>query len=208
MRDWRVGVCAATISAAVFAAPASAQDSTHARITSSAFVIGATETTAISVTYGRPAAASRPVLGDAVRFDQPWITGYGAPPTVSCLSPFMLGDLKVPAGTYALWTLPTRAGATLIVNKGLGRGATTYDSTQDIGRVLLASETLQTPVEPFTITFRNARKAPDTLMVQYDVKQSAAMHGEHLTMGVGTGTSQSLVITWDHFRWTLPVRLQ
>ena len=196
------------LSVLLFAVPVLSQDSIRTRITATAFIVGPTETVAIFVRYSRPPAAGRTVLGDIIPFDRPWLTGIEVPADVTCQRPFMIGSLKVPAGTYSLWTLPTRTGVTLIVSKQFGHDAAKYDAREDVGRVPLSVDSLPTAVEPFTIAFRSERKAPDTLVVQYDVKQSAAMHGEHQTMGVGTGTVQSLVITWDRFRWALPVRLQ
>ena len=119
----------------------------------------------------------------------------------------MIGDLKVPAGTFSLWTLPGRSSVTLIVNRRSGPGTFRYDSTADVGRVALRTDSLAVPVDPFTILFRNDRKAPDTLIAQFDTRQSAAMQGEHYTVAMRPGAVQSLIITWDHFRWSVPVTL-
>jgi hypothetical protein len=104
--------------------------------------------------------------------------------------------------------LPTKHGSTLIVNRRVGPGSATYDSTADVGRVALAVDTLPVPTDRFSIAFRNDRKGPDTLTSRYDVRQSAAMHGEHYTIGLGPGTVQVLVITWDRFRWSAALTLQ
>jgi hypothetical protein len=64
------------------------------------------------------------------------------------------------------------------------------------------------PVEPFTIRFRTLRNGPDTLSIQYDTRQSNALHGEHYTMGIGSASVQMLMISWDRFRWSVPVTLQ
>ena len=185
-------------------APVHAQD-TAKRVTVSTYLVGAKETVLMSIAYNRTTALSREVLGDLVPFNKPWITGSGDATELSCPRAFMLGDLQVPAGTYALWTLPTPTGVTLIVSRDR---SSHYDPLADAGRVALVTDTVSERVGALMIAFHSVRRAPDTLTVQYDVRQSAAMHGEHLTMGVGTGTAQTLVIAWGKFRWAIPVRLQ
>jgi hypothetical protein len=192
------------------AAPLSAQDGARAvpRDTLSAYIVGSKETVRVALSYDRPVAIGRTILGDVVPYDRVWMTGSGAPPEFTCPSPFLIGTLKVPAGTYSLWTLPTRRGSTLIVNRHVGPGSTTYDSTADVGRVALAVDTLPVPTDRFSVVLRNDRKGPDTLTSRYDVRQSAAMHGEHYTLGLGPGTVQTLVITLDRFRWSVALTLQ
>lgn len=193
---------------AVAPLPLAAQDSVRSRTFASVFIVGAAETVAIAVSYERPSAVGRGVLGDLVPYDRPWITGIAAPAEINCPRPFAIGNLKIPAGTYTLWTLPTRNGVTLIVNSRFGPGASTYDSSADVGRVALTIDSLPQPVDPFRIFFRTDRKGPDTLITQYDARQSATMHGEHFTIDTRTGNVQNLVMTWDRFRWSLPVKLQ
>jgi Protein of unknown function (DUF2911) len=190
--------------AMIAAAPVQAQD-TARRVTVSTYIVGAKETVLVTVAYNRTAALGREVLGDLVPLNKPWITGSGDATELSCPRPFVLGDLRIPAGTYALWTLPTPSGVTLIVSRDR---SSQYDPRADAGRVALVTDTVSETVDRLTIGFHSQRRAPDTLTVQYDVRQSAAMHGEHLTMGVGSGTANALVIIWGKFRWTVPVTLQ
>ncbi len=167
--------------------PLRAQDSAK-RDTASIGVVGTKETVGMSVMYDRAAVPGRTVLGE-----------------LSCPIPFILGDLKVPAGKYALWTVPTPTGVTLILSRDK---SSHYDRTADAGRVALVVDTLYESADTLTISFSTHRKAPDTLTIQYDVAQSAAMHGTHYTVGFGPGATQSLVIRWGKFRWSLPVKLQ
>ena len=63
----------------------------------------------------------------------------------------MIGGARVPAGSYTLWTLPTRSGWKLIINRQTGQWGTEYDPAQDLVRVELSRAAAATPVEQFTI---------------------------------------------------------
>ena len=64
----------------------------------------------------------------------------------------MFGSTLVPAGKYTLWTLPTPAGAKLIINSQTGQWGTDYDASKDFTRLDLTSKTLAQPVEQFMIS--------------------------------------------------------
>jgi hypothetical protein len=64
-----------------------------------------------------------------------------------------IGNLAVPKGSYAIFTLPTQSGWKLIVNKVAEQfGAFTYDEKQDLGRVDMKVGKTSAPIEQFTIT--------------------------------------------------------
>jgi hypothetical protein len=83
------------------------------------------------------------------------------------------------AGTYTLWTVPRTNRIDLIVNKQFGQWGTGYDRTRDLGRAVLATDSLSTPVEKFTISIRptDARRG-------------------------------TLVMEWGPFQWTAPIVVQ
>ena len=64
----------------------------------------------------------------------------------------VIGDLKVPAGEYTLFSIPEEDGGTLIVNTQTGQNGRNYNPEYDFGRLALQKETLSTLVEDFTIT--------------------------------------------------------
>lgn len=118
------------------------------RDSASAMVGGAT----VLVDYGRPAARGRTIWGEVVPWNRAWRTGANAATQLRTDRPLRIGDAEVPAGTYTLFTLPSQDGWKLIVNRQTGQWGTEYDERQDLARVDLRTERLDTPVERFTIS--------------------------------------------------------
>lgn len=105
----------------------------------------------ISIDYGQPHARGRQVVGGVVPYDRVWRTGANAATTFSTDVDLTLGGARIPRGTYTLYTLPTRAGWKLIVNRQTGQWGTEYDPKQDLARIDLRVRTLREPAESFTI---------------------------------------------------------
>lgn len=115
----------------------------------------------VMVIYGRPYTKSprtglvRKIWGGLVPNGKVWRTGADEATLLITQKPLMFGSTTVPAGAYTLWTLPMEDGtAKLIINKQIGQwgeGKTVYDEHDDVGRVDLKKEALDTPVNQFTI---------------------------------------------------------
>ena len=129
-----------------------------------------------TVDYGRPLARGRVLLGNVVPYDQVWRTGANAATQFTTSVPITLAGLVLPAGKYTLWTLPRHDGAELIVNRQTGQWGTGYNPAQDLGRAEMASDTLATPVDEFTIAIDSR--------------------------GAKRGT---LTMSWGTFKWTAPI---
>ena len=132
-----------------------------------------------TVDYGRPLTRGRAILGNVVRHNAVWRTGANAATQFTTSAAIILGTLQVPAGSYTLWTVPRIDGADLIVNKQTGQWGTDYNSALNLGRTPLLTETIDTPLEKFTIS----------------ITSRDAQHGE-------------LVIAWDSFRWRAPITVR
>ncbi|MDQ3998243.1 MAG: DUF2911 domain-containing protein [Gemmatimonadota bacterium] len=105
------------------------------------------------VDYGRPLRRGRTIFGGVVPFDTVWRTGANAATQFRTDADLTMGGVTIPAGTYTLWTVPSRDGAwKLVINRQTGQWGTVYDPAQDLARVDLRTETVGTPVEQFTIT--------------------------------------------------------
>jgi hypothetical protein len=124
--------------------------------------------TTFTVDYGRPLARGRSLLGNVIRYNAVWRTGANAATQFSTSSPINLAGLSVPAGMYTLWTVARENGAAdLIVNKQTGQWGTEYNSAMNLGRAQLKTETLATPVEEFTISFRDQDPAHGALVLEW-----------------------------------------
>ncbi len=129
-----------------------------------------------AVDYGRPLVRGRELLGKLLPYDYVWRTGANAATQFTTSAPITLAGIRVPAGTYTLWTVPRPKGADLVVNKQTGQWGTDYDGSRDLGMARMASDSLATPVEKFTIA----------------ITGSDARHG-------------TLSMEWGPFRWTAPI---
>ncbi len=106
----------------------------------------------ISITYCQPGIHGRTIFGGLVPYGEVWRTGANAATTLKTTGTLQIGTLKVPAGTYTLYSLPAESGWQLIVNKQTGQWGTVYDKAQDLGRVPMETGSNATPVENFTIS--------------------------------------------------------
>jgi hypothetical protein len=112
----------------------------------------------VTVVYGRPytkdphSGEARKIWGGLVPYGQPWRTGADEATLFITQKPILLGGTPIPAGAYTLYTLPAEDGsAKLIVSKQIGQWGTQYDEKQDFARVDLKKETLDKPVDQFTM---------------------------------------------------------
>jgi len=147
----------------------SVRDTTRAAIGAATF----------SVDYSRPLLRGRTLLGNVISYDRVWRTGANAATQFTTSAPITLAGLSLPAGTYTLWTVPRVRGVDLIVNKQTGQWGTEYSRAQDLGTAAMRSESVDPPVEKFTIS----------------IEASDARHG-------------TLAMSWGTFRWTAPIEVQ
>jgi hypothetical protein len=107
----------------------------------------------VLIDYGRPLRRGRTIFGGIVPFDTVWRTGANAATQLRTDVDLSMGGVTIPAGTYTLWTVPSRTGTwKLVVNRQTGQWGTVYDPSRDLARIDLRTETVDTPVERFTIT--------------------------------------------------------
>ena len=106
----------------------------------------------IRVDYGQPHLRGRRLHTDSlVPYGAPWRTGANARTTLRTEVPLTLGTAPLDTGTYVLWTLPTPAGWTLIVQKPEALSADDYEQRLDVARVPLRRRELPAPIESLTM---------------------------------------------------------
>lgn len=130
----------------------------------------------LAVRYSRPRARGRVIFGRIVPLNAVWRTGANAATVFTTDRDVMIGKLLVPAGSYTLFTLPTRTGTTLIVSKETMRegeplAGTDYDAKHDLGRVRMTTRTLKAPVEQFTIAIAPRGPRTGELRFAWDKRQ-------------------------------------
>jgi hypothetical protein len=132
----------------------------------------------LRVVYSRPAKRGREIWGGLVPFSEVWRTGANAATEFSTDRDLDIGGVRVPAGTYTLFSQFTAESAHLIINQQTGQWGTVYDQAQDLARVELVEGSVTTPVERFTIAIEPAAEGA------------------------------SLQLTWDTTRYTVPIRVR
>jgi hypothetical protein len=128
----------------------------------------------ILVDYGRPSKRGRTVFGSLVPWNQVWRTGANAATQFSTSRDLMLGNKRLKAGSYTLWTIPSTDGAILVINAQTGQWGTDYDPQRDVVRIPFVVRTLEQPVERFTIEIVPAGSNSE-LRMMWDISEWAIM---------------------------------
>lgn len=139
-------------------------------------VIGLTE---ITVDYSSPAAKGRPIWGTLVPYDQMWRTGANSATKITFSKDVTFGDKPVPAGTYALMTIPSKGAWTVILNKKLDQSGTARDYKADLD------------------------------FVRFQVHAKPAPHRERMAFLFSDFTDDkgSLDLEWDKLRISIPIKV-
>lgn len=92
--------------------------------------------THITILYSAPAVRGRVIWGGLVPFDEVWVTGAHRATSFEIDREFTVGDKKIPAGKYAIFTIPGKEKWIVIFNKKWDQHlADEYDPKDDVARV-------------------------------------------------------------------------
>jgi hypothetical protein len=120
--------------------------------------------TDIEIVYSRPGAKGRKMLGGHEPFGKVWRTGANQATRITFSAPVKLNGADIPAGTYALFTIPDEKEWTIIVSKKVDQwGAFSYNEKDDLVRVKATPLKHAEPVETFTIGINDIRDDSATL---------------------------------------------
>lgn len=110
----------------------------------------------VTLDFGTPVKRGREIWGALVAYGEVWRTGANRATHLTTDRDLVVGGLDVPAGTYTLYSIPGADESVLMINRMTDQGGTTYDASQDLGRVALEHREVATPVEVFNIEVRDA----------------------------------------------------
>ena len=154
----------------LLALPASAQEraSDEPRPSPNAVVGQTVGTTDVLVTYGRPSVRGREVFGELVPYGAVWRTGANEASTITVSDDVMVEGERLPAGTYALFTVPGEDGWTVVFNRTAAQwGSFRYDEAEDALRVTV--EPVEIPAqEQFLIAFSDVSTDAATMHLHWD----------------------------------------
>ncbi|GAB4043990.1 DUF2911 domain-containing protein [Spirosoma jeollabukense] len=111
-------------------------------------------TTDLTVTYSRPSLKGRqPFTDNFIPLGKVWRTGANAATLFTTTTDLMVNGKTLPAGSYAIMSIPEEASYTLIFNKNKSVTEQTYKQEEDALRVQLTPAENSEKIETFTIGF-------------------------------------------------------
>jgi len=124
--------------------------------------------TDIEIVYSRPSTKGRQMIGSIDPYGKLWRTGANASTKITFSTPVQVSGVKVPAGTYAMFTIPDKKEWTFILNRASKTNLADYQASEDVVRVKIKPTTLSQPVETFTIDLNDLRTESATLNLLWE----------------------------------------
>ncbi|WP_162055438.1 DUF2911 domain-containing protein [Pontibacter pamirensis] len=131
----------------------------------------------LTVAYHSPAVRGRVIWGGLVANNQVWVTGAHSATSLQTDQPITIGGQPLPAGKYALFTIPGEQEWTVIINKNWEQHlADDYSEAEDVVRFTVKPETVEQHQE----------------RLRYEIVPQNNEQG-------------AVVMTWDKLKLSLPV---
>lgn len=166
--------------ALLLATPALAQSLELPDLSPRAQVTQTAGVTTIKVDYASPGVKGRTVFGELVPFGKLWRTGANSATTLEVSTDVTIGGKAVPAGKYAVFTIPGKDEWTVIINKNPNQGGTrSYDQKLDQARFEV-KPTDAPKRERMTFLFADTTDTGTKLVLDWAGKQ--------VVMPIGIGT--------------------
>lgn len=110
--------------------------------------------TDVTVDYSRPSTKGRKIFGELVPFGEVWRTGANGASVFTFSTEVIIAGSKVPAGSYALYSIPGKTEWTLILSKNTKLwGAIGYNDSEDQLRWKVPANKTSKKYESFEISF-------------------------------------------------------
>ncbi|WP_299824256.1 DUF2911 domain-containing protein [uncultured Pontibacter sp.] len=123
----------------------------------------------ISIDYSRPSVKGRQIFGDLEPYNQVWRTGANASTKIKFSDDVTIEGNKVPAGEYALYTIPGKEEWTVILNKNTKLwGSDGYKQEEDQARFKVKAQKNPRKTESFTINFTNLKNDAADVEILWD----------------------------------------
>lgn len=123
----------------------------------------------VTLSYNRPNTKGRKIFGGLEAYGQVWRTGANGATTLTFTDEVTFGGKTVPAGKYAIFTIPTANQWTIILSKNTNQwGAYAYKESEDLLRITLKPEVNKNFVETLTIGFSNVKAGSMSLDIAWE----------------------------------------
>ncbi len=133
----------------------------------------------VSVDYSRPNTKGRKIFGGLVPYNEIWRTGANGATKITFGEEVLIDGKNIPAGEYALYSMPNEENWTLILSKNTKLwGSMGYQESEDVARFQVKAEKLAQSVETFTIGFSDVQAEKIHLNLMWETtKVSLAIAG-------------------------------
>jgi hypothetical protein len=139
------------------------QASPSARITQK---VGLTD---VTVDFSRPSTKGRKIFGELVPFGQVWRTGANGATILNFSTEVSISGTKVPAGSYALYSIPGKSSWTMILSKNTKLwGAIGYDAKDDLLRFEASPAKTSRMYDSFEISFNKLTDNSADLSIKWE----------------------------------------
>jgi Protein of unknown function (DUF2911) len=166
--------------------------------------------TDFAVDYSSPGVKGREIFGKGklVPYGEVWRTGANSATNLTVSRDFTFGGTKVPAGTYSLFTIPGESKWTVVLNSNPKTwGTNGYDAKQDVARIDVQAQKLDTPRERLAFVFSNTTDNSTRLDIEWEkVRVSVPVTVDtaaHVAANIDTATDSAWRPHFESARWLL-----
>jgi hypothetical protein len=123
----------------------------------------------ITIKYYAPGVRGRQIWGGLVPYDEVWVTGAHRATSFEINKDFSVDGKTIPAGKYALFTIPGKEAWTFIVNKKWDQHlADDYNQADDVLRLQVKPEVLATNQERLKYTVTSLSDTSAQLSISWE----------------------------------------
>ena len=124
--------------------------------------------TDVTIEYSRPSKKGRDIFGGLVPYDKIWRTGANSSTKISFSNEVIINDQKVPAGKYAIYTIPGENSWVIAFHKNLMAGGNDFKADEDLMRIEVKPQVIKGSVETFTMGIDNNKTDQADIFILWD----------------------------------------
>ena len=123
----------------------------------------------LMIKYHAPAVRGRTIWGGLVPYDEVWVTGAHSATSFEIDKDIRIGEKEVPAGKYALFTIPGKEKWTIILNKNWEQHlADDYDQKEDMVRLEVSPEITENIQERLKYTLKEIDDSSGSVDIRWE----------------------------------------
>lgn len=126
----------------------------------------------VHIDYSSPRVRNRIVFGGLVALDEVWVSGAHNATWLETNKALKIAGNELPAGKYALFTIPGEDQWTVILNRNWDQhGKDEYKQEEDVFRFSVEPETLPEPKEELTYEVNKLNDKEGTISLAWEKKK-------------------------------------